>query len=1435
MNNDIFQQFCVRPNARRQAPAQQSLPVPRYCLQEPWHQQPATSMSQSRDHNNLANSRSYIDGFMLAATANVFQQKGSSVTNRTVQRGQCTACANKMTVCQCQTVTGNLQTCQTVHLNCDVGLPSHVTPFPPSADRQSFSVMTSSSIMPDSASQFNINQCSRLPFNQSTVVELSSGASSAVPRGQVINQGQTLTDSAHHVMLQNLSPLSTESIRSRLAPIGQDFKVLTPPAAPYGTLLLGPEMTSHKVQGDRNFCFNLLSESAVPFAEPNGGCEMVTIPPMACRYYGNVSDNTNRAYSMEMSATNSAGQGIRVVKVEPVSDDFFEVSQGTTMVLPVQPGDIEANLDYSSDGMATLRSSEPPLPVPVVYVDRAIDESRANVNPCIDVNNFVEGSPQLSNILQTGQIPETALPTSNQKPDLRESEVNRQQRKRKSSSLSDNNDVTNKSHDSSYDGSSSVDVISPSAQSGNYSLRSRSKSTSVNKSSLTLAGELNDERTQYSVDDENATDDNSDNSDTDPTWIADQSDVSNDDSSNQMDVQKNLDVSNARVSTDKHETDLEPYYAEESSLQDAVEDSDNDQPVSQTSICATLCEKVTSYEEMTETCDTPAFVMECYDDDEQSSSNAIRVLRPSAAVVKSTMKADRTPTELRRSTTIQRINRADEVQKQFHLKKANKIIVIEYTRNSGPEGSDKLVEALDSNEVSEISRPLSEPETDDVIILSDNRTSEPVIQKSVQLAQVLSKGLDAGLGKVSSDVFRAKRVPNNLALSRTSLRDCGNTKTGLNLQILLFRLDENSTTLHRLIGWQKTPNLYNSTVGQQSCPVADDRSLNGNRSDVGAWRNRLCFQCIFCPYVDSSVRKLAAHIKLRHADLTFIMNKTIPFPSGSIPYLFCRHCDFISYDKLVMLLHFCVFHSLSHVISDDSFRPSSLGAQTDSLSPTDVASVFPFYCCTGCTYMSASRSRAVDHVCVKHASKFTSCFVPLVMVGRSKSASHDNYAEHANGAQYIMSRKLIFACVRCSFYSFYSFYTVAHNLHWHRTVCLVFVCDIVDPRCNMRFSALDDIVRHLHVAHRKQNNTSNCFQLKTSVTLVDVQDALPVECDFACGRITDADVPKDVFVSRLSSADQLPSTVIEIDDDNDPDVLIVDSAPGCSLDSCKSAAQAKEVRCKQISSSASSSDICSVTDLDLGNEPSRSVQSVLTDMNVSVHNDRVQGNANHTRCDKTHSTVDHSHSWELTVTSTNECVAEKSDTGGAERVQPCAETVVNSAASANCENNEEPLSNENVSTAEQRRTADDPEQSDDRLARDRVNDSVTDTCHLTCSEDVRASTEPFSDGVTDPGYPTCSGDVLGPTIPAACGVDESNLPIKLNSSVHDTHSFKSTTAAEDNVTTKPSRSRFRLLASYRFVKPSETVPVIDLEEDADVPVSASIISAEELSLLNDLP
>lgn len=259
--------------------------------------------------------------------------------------------------------------------------------------------------------------------------------------------------------------------------------------------------------------------------------------------------------------------------------------------------------------------------------------------------------------------------------------------------------------------------------------------------------------------------------------------------------------------------------------------------------------------------------------------------------------------------------------------------------------------------------------------------------------------------------------------------------------------------------------------------------------------NHLSFQCAFCPFTDAVIKSVSDHVCNEHSDFVFATAKA-PMPSGDVLYLCCRHCDFISHDKLSMWIHFEIYHGIPDILLGSAVThvnpPPSRRVVLKSEAPSLVST---FFQCFDCGLLVAEDRHMAEHIVKDHGDSSPNCqgcFCKARVVSPPKSIPAgvtykelltDKYAEFQND---------VFVCIQCSYRAYTALLAITHHIFSHLKMQMVFVCNAED--CENRENDQVSYIKHFKSHHLSEIDV----KMQCSVTVVSASDDLASlkECAF---------------------------------------------------------------------------------------------------------------------------------------------------------------------------------------------------------------------------------------------------------------------------------------------------------------------------------------------------
>jgi len=402
----------------------------------------------------------------------------------------------------------------------------------------------------------------------------------------------------------------------------------------------------------------------------------------------------------------------------------------------------------------------------------------------------------------------------------------------------------------------------------------------------------------------------------------------------------------------------------------------------------------------------------------------------------------------------------------------------------------------------------------------------------------------------------ATRTENRL--QTVTIKKNENSLLGVPLQSSFFRFETQSTEVYRLLSMDKSlvpRNVLTLLANLVSSAIAPDDDKQCSHSDltdstfggIPCGRSRkLLFQCLLCPYGELSAKRVMGHVKQQHKQHVSFMQRCLLPNCQTLLHIYCRHCNFITYDNAALLIHFAIYHKVDGILLSVPKVIESDPAWEPTINPSARAKDFPFFCCPDCGYVDVERNRVAKHILEKPSSEtvfFGGCVVRLIMVVRgSKPSGAFTYESLRNDESHAMFRKEIYACVSCRFFSFYPTYAFSHYVVRHSCLEVLYVC-AASPSCSRRYTTRDDIISHIQGVHVAMKS----MRFQCTATLLDISTL--TQLDISPGQLMCADVPVNISYRCPSSASDSTSleAAIEIvddddvDDDGDDDVVVLDS------------------------------------------------------------------------------------------------------------------------------------------------------------------------------------------------------------------------------------------------------------------------------------------------------
>jgi len=423
--------------------------------------------------------------------------------------------------------------------------------------------------------------------------------------------------------------------------------------------------------------------------------------------------------------------------------------------------------------------------------------------------------------------------------------------------------------------------------------------------------------------------------------------------------------------------------------------------------------------------------------------------------------------------------------------------------------------------------------TDDVLVISNT-----------------SKSVTTSLRLLAASVCSEKVSAMQNQLETVEIKSCENCLLSTPLQSSFFRFEEHSSQVFKVLSMEKSSvlphmlTLRTDLVASADATVVDKRCSDSDMSEnkissiPSGGSRTLWFQCLFCPYGELSAKRVMAHVKQQHRKYASFMRRGLLPRRQALLYIYCRHCNFVTYDSAAMFIHFAVYHKVAGILLPQPKDIEDDPRWAPVISKYAKAQKFPFYCCPDCSYVDVESNRIIQHMLRKHCleSVFLCCVVRLIMVCQaSKHLGSFTYESLARQGKWRVVRKEIYACVSCKFFSFYPTYAFCHYVVHHGSVEMLYVC-ATSPSCSKRCSSLEAVMSHMQSTHA----TMRSVQFRCTATLLD--GLMSSQLEISAGQLAASDVPVHFDCPALPDSTKSSSeAAIEIVDDDESDDVVVSS------------------------------------------------------------------------------------------------------------------------------------------------------------------------------------------------------------------------------------------------------------------------------------------------------
>ena len=265
------------------------------------------------------------------------------------------------------------------------------------------------------------------------------------------------------------------------------------------------------------------------------------------------------------------------------------------------------------------------------------------------------------------------------------------------------------------------------------------------------------------------------------------------------------------------------------------------------------------------------------------------------------------------------------------------------------------------------------------------------------------------------------------------------------------------------------------------------------------------YQCSECPFRAAVPNKVTAHLQDCHDGVKDVELKRPVF------FLFCRHCDFIAYEKLSMWRHLEKYHGLTDVIRVNPAGPPSLdntrlvGLPSGALQTESLV-----FRCDACDLITLSRQDVMWHVLREH-SRENCVGKGFVQVSRLEARAKVSRLPRK------WSESENFVCLHCHHVTYDRSLIESHCIERHANYLMLSICSV----CEKQFDKHDLMTRHFTLTHGDVNQHS------CTVTLVG-SDGKEVKQLYEPAELLDVDSSEAARspqeATLLSSDDESPDS-----------------------------------------------------------------------------------------------------------------------------------------------------------------------------------------------------------------------------------------------------------------------------------------------------------------------
>jgi len=212
---------------------------------------------------------------------------------------------------------------------------------------------------------------------------------------------------------------------------------------------------------------------------------------------------------------------------------------------------------------------------------------------------------------------------------------------------------------------------------------------------------------------------------------------------------------------------------------------------------------------------------------------------------------------------------------------------------------------------------------------------------------------------------------------------------------------------------------------------------------------KMVYQCYFCPETRDIPKTVSDHMQADHEDLRFAVNRNKRVGLSKIIYFFCRNCDFVASEAVIMWIHYEAYHGLTGILDSGGHcmvKPD-MDEEFKSLTDEQISDYSQVFVCLDCKAVSDDKRKIANHMVRDHGAEtehFNGYFVKTLQIellsANATEKKPSTYREAIELPEFAQLRKECYICFVCGFVASGAYLAISHYISNHHHLRLVQVC-----------------------------------------------------------------------------------------------------------------------------------------------------------------------------------------------------------------------------------------------------------------------------------------------------------------------------------------------------------------------------------------------------------